>query len=136
MRKAPRSRRGLALRDPLTVAVLRALCEGLLPGDSVLQVSEKRLRACFAHVAKCLRLEHLSLRPYSLRRGGATHLFRRSGSYDTVAHVGQWSSIHTTRRYISDAVAALASLQLDDWQRRIFAALSAEFKVWLSQFLE
>ena len=62
-----------------------------------------------------------------------TYLFRRSGSYDTVAHVGRWSSLHTTRRYISDAVAALASLQLDDWKRTNVAALSAEFQAWLSQ---
>ena len=108
---------GQVVRDPITAKVLRLLCQGLSPGDALLGCSERELRAAWAMAARVLRLQHLSLRPYSLRRGGATHLFRRTGNLHAVAQAGRWSSLQTTRRYISDATAALTSLELTDWQR-------------------
>ena len=83
-------------------------------------------------VARVLKLRHVSLRPYSLRRKGATHLWRRTGNLHAVAQAGRWSSLQTTRRYIRDAVAALTSLELDTWQRANFSILAQEFKEWLS----
>ena len=123
---------GQVVRDPTTARVLRLLCEGLCAGDSLLGCTERQFRAAWAMVARVLKLQHVSLRPYSLRRGGATHFWRRTGNLHAVAQAGRWSSLQTIRRYISDAVAALTSLELDVWQRANFAILAQEFKEWLS----
>ena len=123
---------GQVVRDPTTARVLRLLCKGLCAGDSLLGCNERQFRAAWAMVARVLKLQHVSLRPYSLHRGGATHLWRRTGNLHAVAQAGRWSSLQTTRRYISDAVAALTSLELATWQRANFAILAQEFKEWLS----
>ena len=120
------------MRDPITALALRALCVGLQPGDLILGCTERQMRAAWAMVARVLRLERMSLRPYSLRRGGATHLFRRTGSLHAVAEAGRWASLPTARRYISDAVAAITALELDAWQQANFSVLAQEFKHWLA----
>ena len=123
---------GVVVRDPITALALRALCVGLQPGDLILGCTERQMRAAWAMVARVLRLERMSLRPYSLRRGGATHLFRRTGSLHAVAEAGRWASLPTARRYISDAVAAITALELDAWQQANFSVLAQEFKHWLA----
>ena len=104
---------GQVVRDPTIARVLRLLCEGLCDGDSLLGCNERQFRAAWAMVARVLKLQHVSLRPYSLRRGGATHFWRRAGNLHAVAQAGRWSSLQTTRRYIDDAMAALTSLDLE-----------------------
>ena len=123
----------VVVRDPSVLVVLRFLCHRLEPGDCLLQCSEKQLRSAFAHVASCLDLQKWSCRPYSLRRGGATTLFRATGSLDVVALRGRWGSLTTARRYIDDGVATMASISFTPWQTTQFLALGAEFRSWLSE---
>ena len=101
---------GMVLKDPVTTLAVRALCHNLEPGDRLVNCSEQHLRAMWAKVTHALKLQHLAVRPYSLRRGGATHLFRRTGNLHAVAQAGRWSSLTTTRRYMSDTVAAVTAL--------------------------
>ena len=122
---------GLTVEDPVTLACLHRLCEGLAPGDRLCRYSERQLRSVWAHVARCLELDTMACRPYSLRRGGATHLYRRTGNLHVVAQVGRWSSLTTTRRYISDATAALAGIRLSERLRCEYRALAAEFRRFL-----
>ena len=49
-------------------------------------------------------------RPYSLRRGGATHLFQRTGSMEAALLQGRWGSSRVARIYISDALSFLPGL--------------------------
>ena len=121
----------VVVRDPSVLLLLRYLCAGLEPGDTLIQCSEKQLRAAYAHVSACLHLTQWACRPYSLRRGGATTLFRACGSLDTVSLRGRWGSLVTARRYIDDGVATMASISYDDWQLREFAILGREFRDWL-----
>ena len=51
--------------------------------------------------------------PYSLRRGGATALFRQSGSFDVVANKGRWVSLAALRLYVTTALAELADAKDD-----------------------
>ena len=44
--------------------------------------SAQSFRNSFAHHCKKFKLESYAFRPYSLRRGGATHLFQVSGSME------------------------------------------------------
>ena len=42
--------------------------------------------------------------PYGLRRGGATGLFRRTGSFDTVCDRGRWGNVSACRIYVTTAL--------------------------------
>ena len=41
---------------------------------------------------------------YGLRRGGATGLFRRTGSFDTVCDRGRWGNVSSCRIYVTTAL--------------------------------
>ena len=109
---------------------LRFLCKGLDPGTQLLQVRDRKFRQLWAHVVTCLGLGGLTLRPYSMRRGGAFWTWRSTLSYDAVAHRGRWASLPTCRRYIDDAASALANLRFNDWQRGQLSALGECYRVW------
>lgn len=61
------------------------------------------------HLARFDLLKH-AFRPYSLRRGGATHLFQVTGSMETALLRGRWGSSRVARIYISDGLSYLPGL--------------------------
>ena len=62
--------------DPWTVQMLLLASEELREGDKLLQLTPLQFRKAFSDCLKLLKLDRLEFRPYSLRRGGATFLFR------------------------------------------------------------
>ena len=50
-------------------------------------------------------------RPYSLRRGGATHHFLHGASMDRTAERGRWSNLRTARIYINTSLSDRAQQQ-------------------------
>ena len=60
----------------------------------------------------CQRFDLLphKFRPYSLRRGGATWVFRVTGSMETALVKGRWWSHRVARIYIADALSYLPGL--------------------------
>ena len=63
--------------------------------------SPPQWRSMFSECTRAVGLEPLSFRPYSLRRGGATHWFSKNGSLDRVVVLGRWAAQKTARIYIS-----------------------------------
>jgi hypothetical protein len=57
-------------------------------------------RTLFSDYIRKLKLTQWEYRPYSLRRGSATHLFVKTGSLDKVVVAGRWSAVKTARIYI------------------------------------
>ena len=51
-------------------------------------------------------------RPYSLRRGGATHYFQLHGRFDSLLVLGRWQAASTARIYLNEGLAVLAELSL------------------------
>jgi hypothetical protein len=49
---------------------------------------------------------------YSLRRGGASELFRITNSMDRVLLNGRWESVKRARVYVMDGLAELTQIQL------------------------
>ena len=62
-------------------------------------------------------LQH-QFRPYSLRRGGATWIFQKTGSMEVALVKGRWSSNRVARIYISDALSYLPGLTFTEAARR------------------
>lgn len=120
----------VVINSKVVRGALRYLCLDLGPGEQLLQISDYKFRQIWFHVVKALGLADLALRPYSMRRGGATWLWRASLSYDVVAHRGRWSGLSTCRRYVEDSAAALADLQLTEWQREQLGILGHRFRAW------
>ena len=70
----------------------------------------------FASVLSALNFAEWDFRPYSLRRGGATHLFSTQGALDKLVVSGRWQSVKTARIYVNEGVSVLAQLELP-WSR-------------------
>ena len=71
-------------------------------------------RSKFAQGLKALKLEEYNFRPYSLRRGGATHWFSHHGSFDKLLVQGRWAAPKTAKLYINEGLALLAELRIPD----------------------
>ena len=125
----------VVINEPVVLACLRFLCHGLEPGANLLPVREGAFRRIFSHVAKCVGLLELGVKPYSMRRGGATHLWRSSLSYDIVSERGRWASLATCRRYVEDSACHLAELRLTAWQMEQLTALADVWKAWAAESL-
>ena len=69
-------------------------------------------RTKFSEGLKALKLESFGFRPYSLRRGGATHWFRHHGSFDKLLVQGRWAAPRTAKLYINEGLALLAELRI------------------------
>ena len=111
------------------------LLAGLDPGEPLLPIREAAFRKTFSHVAQCLVLLQLGLKPYSMRRGGATFLWRSTLSYDAVSHRGRCASIATCRRYVEDGAIAIAEQRLTTYQIEQLTALGETWRQWVAGFL-
>ena len=84
-------------------------------------------RSRFQECLGSLKLTPWGLRPYSLRRGGATHLFVRCGSLDRVLLTGRWTAVKTAKIYINSGLAMLADLEIPTKLLRPFHKTFSEF---------
>ena len=104
----------VAFDDPLALEILRALVD-IKERQSLEKVpiwtkSAQAFRNEFAHHCKKFKLESYKFRPYSLRRGGATHLFQETGSMEVALLKGRWASNKVARIYVSDGLSYLPGL--------------------------
>ncbi len=107
------SRRGtveaVVLTDSLLAQLLHGLVRNLLPGDCVVGMSSRDYRLLFDRAIHVLELR-ADFKPYSLRRGGATHHFRRWGNMSWTMDVGRWSDTRTAKVYVNSALLALTDI--------------------------
>ena len=80
-------------------------------------------RSKFNECVQAVGLQDLGLRPYSLRRGGATYWFSKHGSLDRVIVLGRWAAAKTARIYINDGMATLAEMAIPKAQLRPFLTI-------------
>ena len=74
-------------------------------------------RARFKQLCDIFHLGPFKFRPYSLRRGGATHLFQTTHSMEAALLKGRWQSNHVARIYISDALSFLPKMTMSPESR-------------------
>jgi integrase len=70
--------------------------------------------------------------PHSLRHGGATADFLRTGSVEHVAFRGRWKSLESVRTYVQTARALLAAQQVPPSLNQLGVQLSASLEAVLS----
>jgi len=116
----------VVLRDESTVLALAWAVEGLEPGDRLVSESPAAFRAGFAADLRGVGLSTEAYKPYSLRRGGATHKFRSGTSMAGVAEIGRWAHLATCRIYVNDAVAEVTRVTLPKAVDRKIGVLEQE----------
>lgn len=105
------AKESVTLDDPMICKMVGALLLNKLPGDLLLVGSHGEFRSFFKGLCDTLQLQSWNFKPYSLRRGGATHHFRTQGQLSRTIVRGRWNSARAARVYINDGIAALAAFQ-------------------------
>ena len=101
----------MSLLDPSLVRWAAALKELIPAGEPLIPGGSKTLRRKFRDLVRATGLQKLDLQVYSLRRGGATDMFRQCGSFDSVSDRGRWKQVRTCRIYVDAALQDAATLQ-------------------------
>ena len=118
----------VALDDPLVLMLLQDLLRRFGRERRIWPWSKTAFRARFNAYMCALDLAELSFRPYSLRRGGASHDFRLTACLDRILLRGRWASVAAARLYIQDAQAAAVRLNLSPLASSFVASSSAGFR--------
>jgi hypothetical protein len=101
----------VTFQEPFVAQVAAAQMLTLMPGDAIISYSQATFRDRFNQVLEHLNLVDFGFKPYSLRRGGATFIFRESNALSPVVVRGRWSNARTARIYINEGLATLAQYQ-------------------------
>ena len=108
------SQEAVAIRDSLTLKLLDTLLAVIDPsaGDRIWPFSAQAFRAEFARTLQFFNITHLNMKPYSLRRGGATFLLQCGLPLETILLRGRWRSLSVARLYLEDGLAQLPALRV------------------------
>jgi len=97
----------ISFSDPLLVQVLQKLCLGRKTNDLFIRMPPHRFREVFKKAVVACGLPE-TFKPYSLRRGGASHYFRLTGNMARAMEIGRWRDVRTARIYINTALLGFA----------------------------
>ena len=102
--------------NPLVIRALNKVCKRLRDSDLILQRSVSSCRSLFKSILNIFDLDDGTYNFYSLRRGGATSFFFKSGSMDETIVVGRWEHSSTARIYINQSAASAAEIKYSSMQ--------------------
>lgn len=100
----------VTLQDPKTGFLLKTWKFSAVPTAPLIPWSPSHFRKSFSDSLHILGLSQFNLKPYSLRRGGATELWTCCRNFSQVAHAGRWAAEKTVKIYIQDSLALLNNL--------------------------
>lgn len=106
----------VSITDPIVLESLRSLIllrrQQNTLGCPLWTGSNSSFRKRFKELCNVFDLSSHGFRPYSLRRGGATHLFQTTNSMELALLRGRWESSRVAKIYISDGLSYLPSIRL------------------------
>ena len=102
----------VTIADPPLARLASHVVATHFPDDIVIGMSTFQYRTLFRQLIAALELEPLQLRPYSMRRGGASHHFLLHKDINTTLFMGRWDSVKTGRIYVVEGVAQLADMHV------------------------
>ena len=94
------------------VLLLARCLAGKLPGEALFPHGMARFRKTFARLVEKIGANPADVKPYSLRRGGATHHWGVLANLSRTTLRGRWRHQPTARTYIQDGVAMLQKHKL------------------------
>ena len=137
----PRSKSGLrfnttesvTISGPRVLLVLQSALD-IRSAQGLVQVpfwqrSGTAFRNLFKKILTELMVADLNFKPYSIRRGGATHEYRCHGLMERTLVRGRWRNSNVARLYISEGLSMLPSLRMN----AVAAAQIAKFSSFFEQ---
>lgn len=110
------TKESVTIHDPLVLEMARLLVnEQKAAGVQHLPLwpySGSSFRNHFYKLAHYFDLDHLKLKCYSIRRGGATHEFQQHGLMEKCLIRGRWASTPVARLYITDGLSQIPRLTM------------------------
>eukprot|EP00435_Cladocopium_sp_Y103_P041751 s2830_g11.t1 len=126
----------LVLRNRTLALIVAQGLSRLSRDGPIWRFSARAFRESFGILLRHFQLEPFSFSLYSLRRGGATHVYAANRDIHFVAMQGRWRDVRTARIYLDDARATLEMAQfvheLEDIFRAIHAGVSEDYAVAIS----
>ena len=105
----------VVIKHHLTVKFFARSFSQCAPDDFIYPCTHASLGRDLTRIALAIGVRHPNLTPYSLRRGGATWLFKSILNYDYVQDHGRWSQAKACRIYINQGMADLGQRTLPIW---------------------
>jgi hypothetical protein len=114
--------------DPILVRMLRAFSRGKDPAQALWLQSGATFRSRFRDLYESFALgRRVTFQGYSLRRGGATHLYLLSRSLSLVTTRGRWQNQSTARIYIYEAASEKTRLSISELEKTELDAARSRF---------
>eukprot|EP00438_Fugacium_kawagutii_P010374 Skav232004 [mRNA] locus=scaffold719:653901:654689:- [translate_table: standard] len=114
----------IVLRRRGVARFLAAAWPKLPPAGAIWKFSPHLFRKCFVRLVDHANLTDCNFSLYSLRRGGATHVYTRTRDLHQVAIQGRWRDLSTARIYLDDARAVLLKFSFSPSQSQTLADLA------------
>ena len=122
----------VVIRQPQALAVIKAFLRTRGEEDAYIwQLSSQKFRESFSLLLDHFNVGGLGFRPYSLRRGGATSLYRQGWPTENILILGRWKSTASARTYIDDGLTQQASLQFSSKVLAKIACFTKHFPEFL-----
>lgn len=105
----------VSIRDSLVLNLLATLVavQKPCPGEKLWPYSAQFFRETLKRYMGFFRIADLNLKPYSLRRGGATYLLQCGVPLDVILLRGRWRSLSVARLYLQDGLAQIPHLRIN-----------------------
>ena len=120
--------------DPGVVEATSILRRNLPSEGIILHRSHDQFRKTFHATLAALGLQDHNFQPYSLRRGGATTLWGRTGNFDLVRERGRWADPRTARVYLTEGLQWVHEQSFEAASASYQARLATQLDNWLSSF--
>ena len=125
------SRESVIIKDPCTLEVVQAMldlrsAQGF-PRTPCWDKTGSAFRSLFRKITEELDVLALNLRPYSLRRGGATYEMQSHGLMERILIRGRWKNSNVARLYICEGLAMLPRLTMSMRAKFLVARYSSIF---------
>ena len=128
----------LTVHDPLVYRLYRAMMAArpadLAVSHPVYLGSRHHFAARFHRAAILQGADLMGLRLHSLRRGGATAYFRRTGDFSRTLERGRWASSRVARLYIQDGLATAMDNSLTATQRARLLVEAAAVRAFAERY--
>ena len=126
----------VTIDDPITLELCRIMVRDLKQ-SGLGQVpcwsgSAQSFRNKFYSLCSHFKIEHLKLKCYSIRRGGATYDWQQHGLMERTLLRGRWASTSVAKLYITDALSQIPSLTISTTIRRELNLASKVFQTFES----
>ena len=121
----------VTLLDPFVRNVFMASCSGRDPLQPVLKGNDFDFRKTWAAALLRVGLDPGLYKPYSLRRGGASHHYMEGMSITETQHRGRWGAYRTAKIYIVEGQREVSEAGMSENARSLCVHASSRLRRFL-----